>query len=71
MTAAPDKATLALVRMALAGTDRPEKLAQRSAGFRAAAEAYEIVAGHNVSDEVLIDLWGLVQREGALAEGPR
>lgn len=64
MTAVPDMATLAVVRMALAG----EKLADRSPGFRAAAEAYEIAVKHDVSDAVLLDLWGLVQREGVLAE---
>lgn len=68
MSAVPDKATLALVRMALAGTDKPEKLAQRSAGFRAAAEAYEIAVGLNCSDELNQELFALVQREAVAAE---
>lgn len=68
MTAAPDLASLALIRMALAGTDHPDKLAERSDGFRVAAEAYELACGLNCSDELNRELFALVQREAVAAE---
>lgn len=64
MSKAPDMAPLAVARMSVAN----DKLASRSEGFRVAAEAYEIAVLHDVPDVVLLDLWGLVQREGAIAE---
>lgn len=67
MTATPDKATLAMIRMALAGTDNPDRLAEKSAGFRVAAEAFEIACGLDCPD-MSQELFALVQREAVAAE---